>query len=225
MPFHVEIRRSFRRAWAFNLDEGRLRRTVLEPWRTGRPVELGDLEWDPGASTLRILEGPALEPPDLAMGKGWHNAERSAKDVTALALSRAARQAATVAVLAETPSARDAVIELLKQLGVVIVDWSVVRARILASEPVGAGRPLDGVEVVAAVLASDRSDPTRSWAFEAGLALGALGRSAIIAQLGDGPPLPEWGAVDAVRLDPGKPASRHALAERLRGAGYPLESG
>jgi hypothetical protein len=220
MPFHVEVRRSFQRAWAFNLDEQKLRRTVIEPWRMGSPLELGDREWDPEASTLKILEGPELEPSDLALGRGWHNAERSALDVTASVLSRAATAAATVAVLAETPSAGRAVIELLGQLGVQAIDWAVVRARILAVATV-AGRPPDRGELAPTILVPDRTGSTGAWLFEAGLALGALGGRAIVVQVGDDPPPAELRSLGVIRLDPGEPASLQALAERLRRAGSP----
>jgi hypothetical protein len=225
MPFHVELRHSFRRAWAFNLDAEKLRRTVVEPWYHGRPVELGDREWDPGASTLRILEGPELGAPDLAMGQGWHNAERSARDVTAQVLDRAATAAATVAVLAETPSGQLLVSELLQQLGVRTVDWTVLRARILAAATVVAGPRLEGSEVVAAILVIESGSPTRAWLFEAGLALGALGGRAIVAQIGDKPTPGEVRDLGVIRLNPEQPASLHALAERLRHASRPSRSG
>ncbi len=82
MPFHVEIRGSLNHARAFNLDLDELRRTVLEPWLTNRPVELGEREWPPEESSLRILEGRHLDPPDLSFGQGWANAERASEDVT-----------------------------------------------------------------------------------------------------------------------------------------------
>jgi hypothetical protein len=82
VPFHVEISGGLNHARAFNLDLDELRRTVLEPWLTGRPVELGESEWDPRECSLRILEGRRLDPPDLSFGQGWSNAERSAADVT-----------------------------------------------------------------------------------------------------------------------------------------------
>ena len=142
MPFHVEIRHSFRRAWAFNLSEEKLAHTILEPWRRGGPVELGDREWDPRDSTLRILEGPELAPPELAHGRGWHQAERTGHDVSVEALSRVAAQAATVTVLGETPAAERAVLDLLEQLGAPVVEWAAARARILAAATVVAGRSL-----------------------------------------------------------------------------------
>jgi hypothetical protein len=88
MPFHVEISGGINHARAFNLSLDELRRGVLEPWLTGRPVDLGEHEWDPRESTLRILEGRHLEPPDLSFGQGWSNAQRSAEDVTRRMLAR-----------------------------------------------------------------------------------------------------------------------------------------
>lgn len=82
MPFHVEIANGLNHARAFNLSPEELRRAVLEPWLTGRAVALGEHEWDPRESSLRILEGPHLGNPDLSFGQGWSNAERSAEDVT-----------------------------------------------------------------------------------------------------------------------------------------------
>lgn len=82
MPFHVEISSGLNHARAFNLSVEELRRTVLEPWLTGRQVELGEHEWEPGECSLTILEGRHLDSPDLSFGQGWSNAERAAKDVT-----------------------------------------------------------------------------------------------------------------------------------------------
>jgi hypothetical protein len=82
VPFHVEISGGLNHARAFNLNLDELRKGVLEPWLTGRPLELGERKWDPRESALRILEGPHLDPPDLSFGQGWSNAERSAEDVT-----------------------------------------------------------------------------------------------------------------------------------------------
>lgn len=82
MPFHVEVSGGINHARAFNLSLAELRRQILEPWLTDRPVELGEHEWAPRESSLRILEGPHLDTPDLSFGQGWSNAERSAEDVT-----------------------------------------------------------------------------------------------------------------------------------------------
>jgi hypothetical protein len=82
VPFHVEISGALNHARAFNLNLEELRRTILEPWLTGRFVDLGEREWDPRESSLRILEGPHLDTPDLSFGQGWSNAERASEDVT-----------------------------------------------------------------------------------------------------------------------------------------------
>lgn len=88
MPFHVEIAGGINHARAFNLNLEELRRAVLEPWLTRRTVELGEQEWDPSESSLRILEGPHLDTPELSFGQGWSNAERSSEDVTRRILER-----------------------------------------------------------------------------------------------------------------------------------------
>lgn len=82
MAFHVEISSGLNHARAFNLSAEHLREAVLDPWAARRTVELGEQEWDPREHTLRVLEGPQLDTPDLAFGQGWSNAERSAVDVT-----------------------------------------------------------------------------------------------------------------------------------------------
>jgi hypothetical protein len=218
VAFHVEIRRSLRRARAFNLSDEKLRRTVIEPWRQDRPVELGDQQWNPGECTLRILEGPELGQPDLALGRGWNNAERSATDVTTRVLNEAAAEAVVVAVLAETPPGHETAARLLDQIGVRTADWAAVRARILAAATIVPGVPRQSAQDVIALLLVERGVPPGAWLFEAGLALGALGGRAVVAQLGDEPPPAELRDLDVIQLDPDQPASLHALAERLRHA-------
>jgi hypothetical protein len=219
VAFHVEIRRSLRRARAFNMSEEKLRHTVIEPWRGGRPVELGDQQWDPVESVLRILEGPELGQPELALGRGWNSAERSATDVTARVLREAA--VLLVAVLAETPAGHETASRLLNEIGVRTADWAAVRARILAAATVVPRVPRQSGEPVVALLLVERGAPSGGWLFEAGLALGALGGRAVVAQLGDEPPPAAIRDLGLIRLDPDEPASLHALAERLRHAGAP----
>src|SRR5436190_659448 len=106
VAYHVEVRRSFRRAWAFNLSAEKLRRSVVAPWVAGRSLELGDRRWEPRESELRVLEGPELSPPELAFGQGWNSAERSGRNVTRRILAELSRPAvAKVAVVAERGSA------------------------------------------------------------------------------------------------------------------------
>ncbi len=82
MSFHVEIGGGLNHARAFNLSAGELAETVIAPWLAGHPIRLGERDWDPRESTLRVLEGPHLDTPELSFGQGWSNAERSSEDVT-----------------------------------------------------------------------------------------------------------------------------------------------
>jgi hypothetical protein len=214
MPFHVELRRGHRRASAFNLDLQTLQQVVLEPWIRNHTVELGEKEWEPGESELQILEGPQLEGADLAMGRGWHNAQRVSEDVTAQLLETMAAEAARIAVLAASPSAGEEVGGILTQLGVEQADWDQVRARILAASGAGAAPPTD--LGVAAVLLVGEPEPDPVWQFEAGLAVGALGARAIAVQLGDEPPPAALRDLAVIRVDPANQAAAQALAERLR---------
>jgi hypothetical protein len=196
VPFHVEVRRSFRHAWRFNLDAAELRRTVLEPWARGALVELGDQEWSPADTQVRILEGPQLDVTDLAHGQGWNRALRTAADVTREVLAAPARGDATaagVAVVAATPERRSAASSLLRELGVGVADWAPVRAAILAGEPERAA-----VQAALVMVEAGGADA----GFDAGLALGALGRRAVVVE--GAPPRPE------------------ALAKRLSDAGVTL---
>ncbi len=194
MAFHVEIRRGRRWAREFNLDSARLRQQFLEPWTKRRPIHLGDRAWDPAECSLRVLEAPELTGPDLAFSRGWDRAERSGTDVTRELVADAARAAVTVAVLAETESARDAAVAALRELGLQAVDWP-------ASEP-----------PAAIVLAVETADPPRAWLFEAGTALGAVGRRAVVMRLGDAQPPPELGDLASVGSGPDLAA---ALGETL----------
>jgi hypothetical protein len=150
----------------FNLSEAELLTRIVEPWSRGARVQIGDREWDPSASDLVVLEGEELAAPQLALGQGWGNASRSARDVTVEVLTRAR----PVAVLAG-PSGRPAVERLLDELGLRAVGWQGVRERILASaEP--------GVAYVVVVMDGDVDR------FDAGLAVGALRDRALLVEPG-----------------------------------------
>jgi hypothetical protein len=213
VPFHVEISRGFRHhARAFNLDEARLRNTILEPWVQGRMIELGDREWQPKDCKLRILEGPELSDADLAMGRGWSNAERSSENVT----RRLVEEATTpperlVAVLGETAESEAELVRMVERLRLETVSWTELRARILSG---GAG----GRTGYSVVLAFESPVPSGSWLFDAGLARGALGAQAILAQLGNGGIPAELAGLEVMRLEPGDEASLQALGARLRAA-------
>jgi hypothetical protein len=214
MVFHVEVRQGRRHARIFNLDEGELRLQVLEPWRSGSVVELGDREWEPRETQLRILEGPHLDVVDLAMGQGWGNAERTARDVTAT-MMRPARGPA-VAVLAPDEDEWSAGTRLLERLHVEPADWAPVR-RAIAGWLTG-DAPGAGVEVAAALLVCV-AHPPDWWLLDAGLALGALGPRAVLVQTVDGPVPAALRDLDVVRIRDGDAEGLRPLADRLRRAG------
>ena len=60
--------------------------------------------------------------------------------------------------------------------------------------------------------------PSRRWLFEAGLAIGAFGRRAVVVELGAGSAPAEVRSFEPVRLDPADPATVAALQGRLRSA-------
>lgn len=213
MPFHVEIRQGFQHARVFNLDEGRLRREVVDHWLSGRAIRLGDRDWQPRDCELRILDGPELQQADLAMGRGWSNAEKASEDVTRALVSAAATEAAVpiVSVLADGEPGEEELRGVLGRLELQSVPWGELRGRILASG-------LTGEESgYAAILVAGSTDPSPAWLFDAGLARGALGRRAILVQLGDAGIPAQLAGIEAMRLVPGDEGSLRALWEKLTG--------
>jgi hypothetical protein len=212
MPFHVEISRGYRHARVFNMDEEDVRAKVLDPWVRGRVIVLGDKEWEPRDCKLVILEGPELPDTDLAMGRGWSNAERSAENVTRRLVDEALSpaQAPLVCVLAETPSGEEAIAGMLERLELETAPWSEVRGWLLGD------RSQPGEGGYAAVLAFETPTPPGSWLFNVGLARGGLGPRAVVAQMGDtGIPV-ELTGVDVIRVDPDAEDSVRLLGDRLR---------
>jgi hypothetical protein len=211
VAFHVEISHGFsRRAQAFNLDESTLRRDVLDPWTEGRVIRLGDRDWKPKDSKLRILEGPELSDVDIAMGRGWSNAGRVSENVTRRLIEASTRpvRGPVVAVLAESEVVSAELIGMLARLELETTTWPELRARILGlpTDPRGPG--------YAAVLSVEAS-PSPGWLFDAGLARGALGSRAVFAQLGDAGIPAQLAGIEVIRLDPQNEASLGALHHRL----------
>jgi hypothetical protein len=79
--YHVEIRQFPHNASRFNLTERELLPIVV-PWVREEWVELGERKWNVNLAKLTIIEGPQLSMPQLAMGRGWRNAQRQGQDVT-----------------------------------------------------------------------------------------------------------------------------------------------
>ena len=135
MPFHVELSNGLNHARAFNLSREQLLVQVIAPWLEDLTVELGEQEWLPAESQLKILEGRHLEGPDLAFGQGWGNAERLSENVTAreLATAPAPRQPDAFLVQADDPT--QTVAELLDGQDAAPVAWSEARKRIDGRDP------------------------------------------------------------------------------------------
>jgi hypothetical protein len=93
--YHLQLRQFPHNLCRFNLTDAQLR-PVVEPWANDHWVELGQRKWSPHQAKLTILEGPQLPVQQLSMGRGWRNAQRGGRDVTAHVLA-AARQAPAVA--------------------------------------------------------------------------------------------------------------------------------
>jgi hypothetical protein len=121
-------------------------------------------------------------------------------------------------VLAETEAGQRAVSGPLAELGAGVADWAAVRARILDSATAAGASPPGAGGIIAVVLVVERSEPASAWLFDAGLALGALGKRAVVAQLGNEASPAALRDLGVVRIDPGDPASLRALLERLQHA-------
>ena len=124
MPFHVAISSSLQHARVFNLSREELMATVVEPWLAGRRFELAEHKWEPAETSLKILEGPHLDNPDLAFGQGWSNAERSAENVTQQILETAPPPSVPDAFVVETELPEAAVAEMLDGREARPVTWA-----------------------------------------------------------------------------------------------------
>lgn len=81
--FHVEFRRGrFRSSRVFNLTEIELVERVVRPWQGQASIEVAGQEWPLAEADITILRGPELDASKLAMGRGWSEASRTARDVS-----------------------------------------------------------------------------------------------------------------------------------------------
>jgi hypothetical protein len=154
MSFHVEISSSLNHARAFNLSAEELQRGIVEPWLIGRTIELGDHEWEPHKSSLKILEGPHLDTAELSFGRGWSNAERSAGDVTRRELARAPQPSVPDTFVIESDLPEATVAALLTAQEAHPVAWPEVEARLNGRDP--------RIAAVIVVVKRPESDPPRS---------------------------------------------------------------
>ena len=79
--YHFELRKFPHTFCVFNQSEQQLH-AIVAPWTSGEWVEVGERTWNIHETKLTILEGPELALNDLAMNRGWRNAQRRSEDVT-----------------------------------------------------------------------------------------------------------------------------------------------
>lgn len=152
--FHVEISAGMRRARVFNLSREDLSAQVVEPWLAQRTIVMGDREWDPAKSSLKILEGPQMETRDLSFGQGWANAERKSKNVSREVVSNAPPPRLPDAFAITTDSPEAVVADLAASHGGEAIHWVEARQKLDGRDP----------EVAAVILVLKRSEagPRRS---------------------------------------------------------------
>jgi hypothetical protein len=80
--YHVEVRQFPNVARAFNLTRRQLDARIIATWLAGKSVEIDDRKFSPDRAKLKIIEGPALRTDEIAIGRGWANAERAGQDAT-----------------------------------------------------------------------------------------------------------------------------------------------
>jgi len=135
MPFHVEISAGFHRARVFNLSREDLITRVVGPWLEGRRIEMGDREWEPRTSSLKILEGPQMEQADLSFGQGWANAERGSENVTRSVLAAAPPPRVPDAFVVETDSPESLAADVVAGHEGRAIDWNEARERMDGRDP------------------------------------------------------------------------------------------
>ncbi len=86
--FHVELRQFPHVACRFNLTEAELW-VLVEPWSREQWIEFGERKWNPHQAHMTVLEGPHLPVEELAMGRGWRNAQHRSEDVTERVIAQA----------------------------------------------------------------------------------------------------------------------------------------
>jgi hypothetical protein len=135
--YHVELRQFPHNMCRFNLSEEELVDTIVGAWAEDKWIEFGERKWNPHQARLKVLEGPQLAVEELAMGRGWRNAQRHSEDVTERVLEQArARQDAAAAAAASAGAAAGAEAadeQLLALLGAdpgaLLASWRLTAAR------------------------------------------------------------------------------------------------
>lgn len=135
MAFHAEISAGFHRARVFNLNQGDVMAKIVQPWLEERPIEMGDREWNPRDSSLKILEGPEMQNHELSFGQGWANAERSSENITKDLLTSAPAPAMPDAFVVETDNPEAFTADVVAGHDGRVVHWTEARKRIDGRDP------------------------------------------------------------------------------------------
>ncbi len=109
--FHVEARQFPHVGRAFNLSREELVQRILAPWTSGQPLTLDDRRFSPGRARLTIYEGPALDTAEIGLGRGWANAARTGRDVTAGVLEDAQQRSPAATATSELERLKGQVLE------------------------------------------------------------------------------------------------------------------
>lgn len=149
MAFHVEISADFHRARVFNLNRDDVIAKVVQPWLDERRIEMGDREWIPRDSSLRILEGPEMKTEDLSFGQGWANAERVSENITREVLANAPPPTVPDTFIVETDTPEAVTADVVAGHDGRVVHWTEARKRIDGRDP----------EIAAVILVVRRPEP------------------------------------------------------------------
>jgi hypothetical protein len=101
--YHLELRKFPHAVCRFNQSEAQVR-AILVAWVNEQWFEEGEQKWNSNEATLIVLEGPKLSMPELAMGRGWRNAQRRSEDVTERVLAAVRQQVQPAGAAASTVS-------------------------------------------------------------------------------------------------------------------------
>lgn len=102
--YHLELRKFPHTVCRFNQSEQQLRAVVV-PWTNEEWIEEGERKWNSNEASITVLQGPKLSMPELAMGRGWRNAQRRSEDVTERVLEAVKRERAPAPARAGSQSA------------------------------------------------------------------------------------------------------------------------
>jgi hypothetical protein len=91
--YHLELRQFPHVTRVFNLDRAELDTRFLRPWIQGTIIDQDERRWSPERTRLKVLEGPAVRPEELGLGRGWGAATKDSEDVTDAVLAAAERGA------------------------------------------------------------------------------------------------------------------------------------